>query len=229
MIRAKWPGRYVSSDPHSPKLIEERGTTVTLFNLFSPLPVRRKEFERNAKKELTKALTLLTAYALVPASSTPVAPGIRLKVDSITSGKSVKRNNMLSNDGRGDLRANVMAVWGSKALDGVTDVDLDLDVVVDKMARREGMEEASQVVKVKGLLSSASWGQGRSSADRQFFYVNGRPADLKSIQRVVNEVYKSFNTNQVPLAILDFSVPRGMCLAMYMADCRIGGYQRLAR
>lgn len=178
--------------------------------MFAPLPVRRKEFERNAKKELTKALTLLTAYALVPASSSDGIPGIRLKVDSLVSGgKNPKRNNMLSNDGRGDLRSNVMAIWGSKALEGVTDVNLDLEVMVDKMARREGGEEGNQIVKVKGILSSASWGQGRSSADRQYFYVNGRPADLKVIQKVVNEVYKSFNTNQVPLAILDFTIPRG--------------------
>jgi DNA mismatch repair protein PMS2 len=35
-------------------------------NLFKPLPVRRKEFERNAKREFGKALGILTAYALVP-------------------------------------------------------------------------------------------------------------------------------------------------------------------
>lgn len=101
-----------------------------------------------------------------------------------------------------------MAIWGSKALEGVTDVDLKLEVMVDKMARREG-GEGYQIVNVKGLLSSASWGKGRSSADRQYFYVNGRPADLKMIQKVVNEVYKSFNTNQIPMAILDFTIPRG--------------------
>jgi DNA mismatch repair protein PMS2 len=44
----------------------KRGTTVTVTGLFVPLPVRRKEFERHVKREFTKALNLLTAYALVP-------------------------------------------------------------------------------------------------------------------------------------------------------------------
>jgi DNA mismatch repair protein PMS2 len=77
------------------------------------------------------------------------------------------------------------------------------------MARREIAEEGTQTVRVRGLLSSASWGMGRQAPDRQYLYVNGRPADLRVIQKVVNEVYKSFNTNQVPLAILDFTIPRG--------------------
>lgn len=59
-----------------------------------------------------------------------------------------------------------------------------------------------------GLISSASWGQGRTSGDRQFTYINGRPCVLPKITKAVNEVYKSFNTNQVPLAILDFQIPK---------------------
>jgi len=45
--------------------------------LFQPLPVRRKEFERNAKREFAKALTLLHAYALVPCTK-----GVRLTVSN---------------------------------------------------------------------------------------------------------------------------------------------------
>jgi DNA mismatch repair protein PMS2 len=47
-------------------ILLQRGTTVTFTNLFKPLPVRRKEFERNVKREFGKALGLLNAYALVP-------------------------------------------------------------------------------------------------------------------------------------------------------------------
>lgn len=55
-----------------------------------PLPVRRKEFERTAKREYTKTLTTLTAYALVPASVSKEdgREGVRLKVDSVASGKN---------------------------------------------------------------------------------------------------------------------------------------------
>jgi len=35
----------------------------------------------------------------------------------------------------------VTAVWGPKALEGVVDLDLELDVEIDKaMARREGID-----------------------------------------------------------------------------------------
>ena len=39
-----------------------------LRGVFTPLPVRRKEFERHAKREFGKVLTLISAYALVPCS-----------------------------------------------------------------------------------------------------------------------------------------------------------------
>ena len=63
---------------------------MTLQGLFVPLPVRRKEFERTVKREFTKALNLLYAYALVPASSSldDGRTGVRLKVESVGAGKA---------------------------------------------------------------------------------------------------------------------------------------------
>ena len=192
------------------RVARSRGTTVSLNGLFRPLPVRRKEFERNIKRELGKALTLLTAYALVPASKSTDdgREGVRLRVEGMAATKGAKRATLLSTDGRGSLRASVSAVWGPKALDGILDINLTLDVEVDKlMARREGLDEHTQTVRVAGLISTAAWGQGRSSTDRQFFYINSRPCELPKITRAINEVYKSFNTHQYPVAILDFTVP----------------------
>ena len=188
----------------------KRGTTVTLTGLFDPLPVRRKEFERTVKREFSKALGLLYAYALVPASTFKEndRPGVRLRVETIASGKGAKRTPMLNTDGRGSLRASTGAIWGPKALEGVLDTDLELAVEVDSvMARREGITDQTQTVKVSGLISTAAWGQGRTSPDRQFYYINGRPCELKQVARAVNEVYKTFNSHQVPLAILDFRIP----------------------
>ena len=53
--------------------------------LFKPLPVRRKEFERNAKREFGKALNLLNAYALVPCAHEN--GGVRLTVSNQLSGQ----------------------------------------------------------------------------------------------------------------------------------------------
>jgi DNA mismatch repair protein PMS2 len=52
-----------------------QGTTATLMKLFTPLPVRQKEFERNTNCEYGKGLSLLTAYALGPCTA---GNGIRL-------------------------------------------------------------------------------------------------------------------------------------------------------
>ena len=52
--------------------------------LFMPLPVRRKEFQRNSKREFGKALNLLNAYALVPCSHEN--KGVRLNVVNLQEG-----------------------------------------------------------------------------------------------------------------------------------------------
>lgn len=72
-------GRYVCQPPLAFLFADriQKGTTVTIENLFAPLPVRRKELERNIKREFGKALSLLHAYALGPCASNA---GVRLSV-----------------------------------------------------------------------------------------------------------------------------------------------------
>jgi DNA mismatch repair protein PMS2 len=70
-------------------IVAQRGTTVTVTGLFVPLPVRRKELERHAKREFTKALNLLTAYALVPC--TRENNGVVLTISNTPDGGYVSR------------------------------------------------------------------------------------------------------------------------------------------
>ena len=56
-------------------------------------------------------------------------------------------------------------------------------------------------------MSSPAAGSGRSSSDRQYFYVNGRPVDLPRVAKTLNEVYRTFNAAQFPAAVLDFRLP----------------------
>lgn len=44
----------------------------------------------------------------------------------------------------------------------------------------------------------------RASSDRQFVYVNGRPVDLPKVNKLLNELYGSFNSLQKPMAVLNF-------------------------
>lgn len=46
-------------------LVRNLGTTVILEGLFEPIPVRRKELERNIKREFAKMIQVLQAYCLI--------------------------------------------------------------------------------------------------------------------------------------------------------------------
>ncbi|KAK0466391.1 uncharacterized protein EV420DRAFT_1511385 [Desarmillaria tabescens] len=188
----------------------QRGTTITLLNLFAPLPVRRKEFERNAKREYGKALSLLQAYALVPCAK---QNGVRLLVSNqIDKGQ---KSTPIQTQGLPSLRASVIALWGSKSLDGVQDLDVSYSIPRVQIRRhgktKETDSRTSEVeVHIRGLISAP--GCGRSSTDRQFLYVNGRPCGLAKMQKTINEVYRSFTPNhntasQAPFVVADFEIP----------------------
>ncbi|KAK0455931.1 hypothetical protein EV421DRAFT_1749514 [Armillaria borealis] len=192
------------------KIARQRGTTVTLLNLFAPLPVRRKEFERNAKREYGKALSLLQAYALVPCTK---KNGVRLLVSNqVDKGQ---KSTPIQTQGLSSLRASVIALWGSKSLDGVQDLDVSFSiprVQIRKRGREKEVDSRMSEVEVciRGLISAP--GCGRSSTDRQFLYINGRPCGLAKIQKTINEVFRSFTPNhntasQAPFVVADFEIP----------------------
>lgn len=55
----------------------------------------------------------------------------------------------------------------------------------------------------EGYISKCSHGSGRSTSDRQFFFINGRPCVPNKLIKVINEVYRSFNGNQYPFIVLN--------------------------
>ncbi|KAI0640833.1 hypothetical protein C8Q79DRAFT_920459 [Trametes meyenii] len=193
------------------KAARPRGTTVTVSGLFAPLPVRRKELERNAKREYAKALSLLHAYALVPCSREH-AP-VRLSVSNILPGGS--RTPQLRTDGTPSTRAAVSALWGPRALDHLVDLDLAFSVPIDAAVRRRlgktHEDGDANEVKVRGLISKFAVGCGRTGTDRQFFFVNGRPCAPAKVQKAFNEVYHSFNATQAPFIVADFILPTDAC------------------
>ena len=64
--------------------------------------------------------------------------------------------------------------------------------------------------KITGYISKPDHGMGRSSADRQFLYLNKRPCELSKVSRVINEVYHMFNRHQYPFVMIDISLARGL-------------------
>ncbi|TFK95435.1 histidine kinase-like ATPase [Pterulicium gracile] len=184
-------------------------TTITLTNLFTPLPVRRKELERNIKREFGKALALLNAYALGPCAK---KGGIRLGVTNQVEGG--RKSVQIRTDGTPSLRASVSTLWGPKALTNIVDLELEFEVETAKVALQRMSDTplpTSVPVKIHGLTSKFAVGCGRTGTDRQFFYVNGRPCNMGKIQKAFNETYRSFNANQSPFLVVDVIIPTESC------------------
>ncbi|CAA0832028.1 DNA mismatch repair protein PMS1 [Striga hermonthica] len=164
------------------KSARQVGTTVTVRKLFSTLPVRSKEFQRNIRKEYGKLISLLNAYALI-------AKGVRI-VCTNTTGKNA-RSVVLKTQGSGSLRENIVSVLGTSTFSCLESVNLSL----------------SDGCVVEGFVSKSGNGSGRNIGDRQFFYVNGRPVDMPKVGKLVNELYRGANSKQYPIAVMNFSVP----------------------
>ncbi|KAN0062513.1 ATP-binding mismatch repair protein [Thecaphora frezii] len=215
------------------KAARQRGTTVTVTGLFRSLPVRRKEFEKNLKREYAKAQTLLQSYALI-------SKGVRwTSSNQPKAGKKTPQFSVNSSSSSNYLVSNVTALFGARLGPTLMALDLSLsfssarsptatggeslqaggerraaegsqDGAIVHDAIVEGCDGASDVetsVRVVGVISRPTHGSGRTSSDRQFFYINGRPWDAGRISRAFNEVYKSYNTNQVPFVVADFRLP----------------------
>ncbi|XP_042517254.1 DNA mismatch repair protein PMS1 [Macadamia integrifolia] len=164
------------------KTARQIGTTVTVDKLFSTLPVRSKEFSRNIRKEYGKLISLLNAYALI-------AGGVRL-VCTNTTGKNTK-SAVLKTQGNSSIRDNIITVFGMKTFSCLEPLSIQI----------------SESCMIEGFLSKPGHGSGRNLGDRQYFFVNGRPVDMPKVSKLLNELYKSSNSKQYPIAVMNFTVP----------------------
>jgi len=127
-------------------------------------------------------ICFLQAYALI-------SKGVRF-VCTNTTGKNVK-SVVLKTQGSGSLKDTIITVLGMNTFNCLEPVTLSV----------------SDSCKVEGFLSKSGQGNGRNLGDRQYFFVNGRPVDMPKVSKLVNELYKSANSKQYPVAILNFIVP----------------------
>ncbi|CAM9655997.1 unnamed protein product [Lampetra fluviatilis] len=171
------------------------GTTVTLAHLFSCLPVRHKEFLRSLKKEFSKMVHVLQAYCVM-------AAGVRIACSN-QSGAGGKRSVVLATAGAPTVRENIAAVFGAKQLQ--TLLPLQQSTPSPELYEEFGLHtgELATTFQLSGFVSRCDHGAGRSSADRQFLFVNGRPCDLAKVSKLVNEVYHSYNRHQYPFLVLN--------------------------
>ena len=170
----------------------QRGTTVTVENLFSNLPVRRQELERNIKREWNRVVSVLGQYACIQT-------GIKFTV-SQQAGKG-KKTTLFSTKGNQTTRENIVNVFGAKTLTALVTLDLKLalEPTSGPSQRWSAQEDGgTKDIRIVGQISRPASGEGRQLPDRQMFFVNSRPCGLPQVTKAFNEVYKSYNGTQSP-------------------------------
>lgn len=176
----------------------QRGTTVTVENLFHNLPVRRRELDRNIKREWHKVIALLNQYACI-------LTNVKFSVSQQpTKGKRII---LFSTKGNPSTRDNIINIFGAKTLAALIPLDLHLELQPSgtrpDLRIGEKATPSSHDVRVVGHVSKPVHGEGRQTPDRQMFFVNGRPCSLPQLAKVFNEVYRSYNNSQSPFIFAD--------------------------
>ncbi|KAJ8363841.1 hypothetical protein SKAU_G00126720 [Synaphobranchus kaupii] len=190
-------GKPTQRCPHP----RQQGTTVTLQQLFCTLPVRHKEFQRNIKKEYTKMVHVLQSYCII-------STGVRITcTNQVGQGK---RSIVLCTSGSHSMKDNIGAVFGPKQLQSLVPFQqLPPSEAVREDYGLGGEEVPENIFTIAGFVSQGDHGVGRSSTDRQFFFINNRPCDPSKVSKLVNEVYHMFNRHQYPFVALNITVASG--------------------
>ncbi|XP_025832566.1 mismatch repair endonuclease PMS2 [Agrilus planipennis] len=190
-------GRIVTSLPAA----RDVGTTVILQNLFNSLPVRRKEFLKNLRREFNKMCQLLYAYCLV-------CRNIKITCSNQTSKSS--KNTVVATLGNNSIKDNIISVFGPKQVSTLIEIEaVEPDETIVKEFDIKNIVYGEPLpFKFEFFISNVTHGNGRSTVDRQFFYVNNRPCEPQKVMKVVNDVYKQFNSNQYPFVYLNVEMER---------------------
>ena len=126
------------------------GTTVTVKELFGRLPVRRKEFQRNIKKQYQKLIRVLQSYAII-------ATGVRILVTNVQELPIIEENGkiktkkgkesdkpstmtVIGTQGSKKIQDNISAVFGNKFLQTLAPVECCVQVNIDSI-EEEGADE----------------------------------------------------------------------------------------
>ncbi|XP_018397307.1 PREDICTED: mismatch repair endonuclease PMS2 [Cyphomyrmex costatus] len=176
----------------------EKGTTVHVRNIFKNLPVRAKEFQKNLKKEYARAIQVLYNYCLV-------STNVKITCSNLIAGKSP--NLIVATRSTDNVLNNVNSVFGKKSLNGI--VKLELQPPDETVLQEYNLPNDITVdFDWECYVSTCDHTVGRSSPDRQFFYVNGRPCDLTKISKLVNSVYHKYNNKQYPFVFFNIKLDR---------------------
>lgn len=180
---------------HEGKLVRESpvarapGTTVVVKDIFHTLPVRYKELQRNLRREYSKLVSIIQAYAAVSTNTRMLCTN--------SYGKS-GRSTVVCTRQPATLKENLIAVFGPKLAEGLQSLEVDID---------DGS-------KISGFVSRGVNNASKIAGGYQYFYVNGRPVDLPKFVKVLNETYRSLSVGSKPslrpMAVLNLLIPQAM-------------------
>ncbi|GFT12521.1 mismatch repair endonuclease PMS2 [Nephila pilipes] len=147
-------------------------------------------------------IQLLTAYCLICVNK-------RIMCHN-TSDKG-KKTVVLSTSNCHSLQDTIISVFGNKQMKQVMEIipHPPSKEILDEYFLPESALEISKTFKLEGYISNSNHGEGRSSTDRQFYFINGRPCDLPKVSKLINEVYHIFNKNQYPFVFLNIILNEG--------------------
>lgn len=205
---------------HEGKIIEKSkiarnvGTTVNVSDFFKTLPVRKCEFKKNYKRDYNKMVQLLQEYCLV-------LTGVKIICTNHTKSS---RTSVLTTNGN-TVMENITSIFGTKQSqelvkikcatnDGTEDGCYTQESVVDSDNPNSILDIQEKEVdnlnkgrfKLEGFISNIEHTSGRSSKDRQFFYVNSRPVEIRLISKVTNDVYHRFNAKHFPFIYMNLKM-----------------------
>ncbi|XP_075557192.1 mismatch repair endonuclease PMS2 isoform X3 [Dermacentor variabilis] len=178
----------------------DRGTTVSLHNLFTTLPVRHREFVANLKREFGKMITLLTGYCLVVT---------KVNISCVNFTEGGRKQVILNSQGSQAVLERIANVYGAKEAAKLLEIQqcAPTEEILEEFALTKYLAEAPST-RIEGYISSCAHGSGRSSTDRQFVFVNSRPCEMPKLTKLVNSTYHMFNRDQCPFLLINIHLER---------------------
>ena len=174
------------------------GTTVKLNELFCTMPVRLKEFQRNLKKEFNKMVHNLHAYCLISTGT---------RITCVNTTEKGKRCTIVNTGGHSP-HSQISEIFGASQIASLQEIQWKdrepfQDILADFYLTEKNCSNFFKMYTLTGFISTCEHGKGRSSPDRQFFYINNRPCDMPKVLKLMNEVYHQFNRHQYPFIFLN--------------------------
>ncbi|KAJ1848434.1 ATP-binding mismatch repair protein, partial [Coemansia sp. RSA 2703] len=165
----------------------ERGTTVVLEELFARWPVRQMDLKKNIRKEYLRAVAMVEQYAVI-------CDGARITMSNRT--KSGDPVVAVRTPVGADRLARLVSVLGAQMRPHMTELSA------------AGDPSSGLDLSLAGYISKPVPEAGRSAADKQYFFVNGRPCDFPKAKKLVNEVFRGYVPGKYPVYAVSIEINR---------------------